>query len=93
MKKTIIPLFLLLLVVVSSCSGNRESRIIWQIGQQDGTPSGFALAPDKYADFLNEDFGWEDRFFLIGQSTPEKDFPYALPGPADGWGARAIQPA
>lgn len=86
MKKTIIPLFLLLLVVVSSCSGNRESRIIWQIGQQDGTPSGFALAPDKYADFLNEDFGWEDRFFLIGQSTPEKDFPYALPGPADGWG-------
>src|SRR5690242_7701173 len=63
-----------------------DMQTIWQIGKADGRPDGMALAPDKFADFLPEDFGWEDKFFLIGHSSEQKDWPYVLPGPADGFG-------
>jgi predicted alpha-1,2-mannosidase len=54
---------------------------VWQIGERDSSSSEFALAPDKHGDLLKQDFGWEDRYFLIGHSTPEKDFPYVLRKP------------
>src|SRR5690554_5274274 len=63
-----------------------QNHIIWQIGQQDGSPDGMALAPGEYAQFVEHDFGYEDRFFLLGYSSPETDWPYVLPGPANGWG-------
>jgi predicted alpha-1,2-mannosidase len=66
------------------CSG--APTIVWQIGKADGSTAELALAPDKYADFLKHDFGWEDRFYLVGKSSPDNDFPYALPGPVDHWG-------
>ncbi|MBK5720913.1 GH92 family glycosyl hydrolase [Dysgonomonas sp. Marseille-P4677] len=75
-----------LAVILPGCSNSQESKIIWQIGVHDNSASELALAPDKYNDFLTHDFGWEDRFYLIGESSPEKDFPYILPGPADEWG-------
>lgn len=59
---------------------------IWTIGTNDGTGDGFALAPDRFRDFIAADFGYEDKYYLIGHSSPEKDFPYTLPGPADTWG-------
>ncbi len=59
---------------------------IWSVGELDGRPAGFALAPDNFRSFLAQDFGYEDRFFLIGHSQEAKDFPYVLPGPADTWG-------
>ncbi|MEO6930300.1 MAG: GH92 family glycosyl hydrolase, partial [Chitinophagaceae bacterium] len=34
-------------------------------------------------------FGWEDRYYIVGYSNPEKDFPYVLPGPKDVWGGTA----
>ncbi len=58
---------------------------IWEIGNKDGTASGMALAPDQYEKFIEQDFGFEDRFFLIGHSDPATDWPYILPGPANGW--------
>jgi len=71
-------------VILQSCeSGNKT---IWQIGQADNSVSEFALSPDGYKHFLENDFGWEDRFFLIGNSQDNKDFPYILPGPSDEWG-------
>lgn len=63
-----------------------EKQVIWQIGKADGRPDGMALAPDKYSEFLPADFGWEDKFFLIGHSDEKSDWPYVLPGPADGFG-------
>lgn len=60
--------------------------LIWEIGVNDSSPSGFALAPDRYQDFIEKDFGYEDKFYLIGHSDPSNDFPYVLPGPADTWG-------
>ena len=38
--------------------------VVWQIGTKDGTGNEFALAPDKYSDFLQHDFGWENNYFL-----------------------------
>ena len=63
-----------------------NDRPVWEIGQLDGKSGDFALAPDQYEDFLKHDFGWENRFYLIGHHTPEKDFPYALPGASSTWG-------
>ena len=59
---------------------------IWSIGEADAKPNGFALAPDGFRDFIKNDFGYEDKYFLIGYSVPESDFPYVLPGPVDTWG-------
>jgi len=63
-----------------------QSRVIWEIGDGDNQASEFALAPGDYARFLEKDFGWEDRYFLIGRSQVAKDWPYIMPGPADAWG-------
>ncbi len=61
------------------------SQTIWSIGQKDNSADEFALAPGKYRDFLKNDFGWENKSYIVGFSSPEKDFPYILPGPADQW--------
>ena len=59
---------------------------IWSIGQKDMTGNEFALAPDRYADFLAEDFGFEDKYHIVGHSDISRSFPYVLPGPVDTWG-------
>jgi predicted alpha-1,2-mannosidase len=51
----------------------------------DNCAQEFALAPDGYREFLQRDFGWEDRVFVAGRSTAEASWPYVLPGPADEW--------
>jgi len=63
-----------------------QQKLIWEIGKEDGESTGMALAPSDYTKFLESDFGWEDRFYLVGYSRAEKDWPYVLPGPADSWG-------
>ncbi|MGL5562310.1 MAG: polysaccharide lyase family protein, partial [Tannerellaceae bacterium] len=63
-----------------------QNNVVWSIGENDNSPSELALAPDGYKQFLANDFGYEDRYFLIGKSEAKKDFPYILPGPADEWG-------
>lgn len=63
-----------------------SSDTVWNIGNLDGRADEFALAPDKFKDFLSKDFGYEDKFFVIGKSSINKDFPYILPGPVDTWG-------
>ncbi|WP_300604821.1 GH92 family glycosyl hydrolase [Niabella sp.] len=65
---------------------NSQERVLWSIGKKDNSAAEFALAPGRYQDFLKEDFGWENRQYIIGQSDPKKDWPYVLPGPADAWG-------
>ena len=65
---------------------NAQMKVIWEIGKADNKSDGMALAPSGYKHFLDHDFGWEDRFYLVGVSSPEKDWPYVLPGAQDGWG-------
>ncbi|HLR32088.1 MAG TPA: polysaccharide lyase family protein, partial [Fodinibius sp.] len=62
------------------------SNILFKIGDADDRSVWMALAPDSYEDFLKNDFGWEDRYFLAGHSNTETDWPYVLPGPEDHWG-------
>jgi predicted alpha-1,2-mannosidase len=84
MKKFVTVLVLTGIISLQWCKS--ENKILWQIGHADNSSVEFSLAPNEYQQFLKKDFGWEDRFFLIGKSTLKNDFPYVLPGPADEWG-------
>lgn len=75
---------LLLWNPVSSFS--HDNSVIWQIGKKDNSYTEFALAPDKYMSFLENNFGFEDHYFLVNHSNAKEDFPYVLPGPVDTWG-------
>ncbi|MCL3779331.1 hypothetical protein EMN47_02915 [Prolixibacteraceae bacterium JC049] len=72
------------ILLFSSCSTKTE--VIWQIGADNNSGAEFALAPKDYAKFVENDFGWEDKYFLIGTSDAKQDFPYILPGTSDTWG-------
>lgn len=73
------------LILLGSVTVWAEQHLIWKIGESDNSTSEFALAPASYEDFIHADFGFEDRYFLVGHSNPKKDFPYVLPGPNDKW--------
>lgn len=73
-------------LLFSAVSAAKDTAPIWSIGTKDGSSSEFALAPDGYKDFIEHDFGYEDKFFIAGYSAAGKDFPYILPGPVDTWG-------
>ena len=79
-----LPILYLICLFFSSC--NNKTEIIWHIGQADDSNAEFALAPDAYNNFIEKDFGWEDRYYLIGYSNIKHDWPYVLPGPSDVWG-------
>ena len=69
----------LLMLVAAASSSAEEPKLLWQIGQPDNDTAEFALGPKGYARYDR------DGLFLVGQSTPERDWPYAHPGPNDGW--------
>tara|TARA_Y100000815_G_C13346734_1_gene502375 strand:- start:2814 stop:6011 length:3198 start_codon:yes stop_codon:yes gene_type:complete len=85
-------------VFLYSCKGSKatENKLsqsssvsikeIWKIGENDSSGGDLALGPADYKKFLSRDFGFEDRYFLIGTSQASSDFPYVLPGPDDTWG-------
>src|SRR5690554_138974 len=77
-------ILLIMLLLTMAAYGN--TGIIWQIGNEDKSAAEFALAPNNYTQFLENDFGWEDRYYLVGRSNAKEHFPYVLPGPADRWG-------
>lgn len=76
----------LILPVTAFPQPNPELPVIWSIGKPDHTGTEFALAPDGFRKFVGRDFGYEDKYFLIGYSDEKKDFPYVIPGPVDTWG-------
>ncbi|HLR00934.1 MAG TPA: GH92 family glycosyl hydrolase [Sphingobacterium sp.] len=84
MTKNSIVLFIA--IIFCSFFHAKGDHIIWKLGENDNNAKEFALAPDQYEKFVENDFGYEDRFFLVGKSILEKDFPYILPGPDDAWG-------
>ncbi|RZM27267.1 MAG: hypothetical protein EOO88_14020 [Pedobacter sp.] len=81
-----IKVVIVLLLCLNLGRAAAQKKTVWEIGKADNKSDGMALAPAGYQDFLNKDFGWEDRFFIIGHSKAETDWPYVLPGPSDGWG-------
>ncbi len=83
-NKLMISLILSGGILWQSCSV--ETTLIWQIGENDNASSEFALAPDGYPDYIANDFGWEDKYFLIGTSKERSDWPFIIPGTSDTWG-------
>lgn len=81
MKHILFCLFLLLNIYPSH--SNTSHKVLFELGQKDGSASGFALYPDHYKSFL-AGFGGEKAFY-VGYSTAEKHWSYVLPGPLDGW--------
>ncbi len=79
-------LFLAAAVIYSLSACNNGSKIIWQIGISDNSAAEFALSPNEFQRFIEKDFGWEDRYFLIGSSDFTADWPYVIPGTSDSWG-------
>ncbi|GHU98283.1 hypothetical protein FACS1894159_00520 [Bacteroidia bacterium] len=61
-------------------------KVAWSIGKKDNSSDDLALGPNRYREFLANDFGFEDKNFVIGVDDPRTRFPYVLPGPADFWG-------
>lgn len=84
MKKLFLIASLLILVITSNIFAQKET--IWSIGKADNSAAEFALAPNGFKNFVAHDFGYEDKFYLIGYSHEKTDFPYVLPGPVDTWG-------
>ncbi|MCC6286495.1 MAG: GH92 family glycosyl hydrolase [Chitinophagaceae bacterium] len=82
--KRIIHAAVVLLCLLST--GAMAQNAIWEIGKSDNSPAEFALAPDQFRHFIANDFGYEDKFFLIGYSKAKENFPYTVPGPVDTWG-------
>jgi predicted alpha-1,2-mannosidase len=83
------PSRLLLILLALSSFTSAQTKTVWQIGEADNQSTGMALAPADYKRFLEHDFGWEDKYYIVGYSNPAKDFPYVLPGPKDSWGGTA----
>lgn len=85
MKKCAMLVFLLQSLLFCGYAGAEEKSgeaarvVLWQIGERDGKPDGFALAPNRFSEFR------EDPLFLVGTSNPQKEWPYVQPGPADAW--------
>ena len=79
-------LCLLTISITGYATAKEKQDTLWRIGVADHSASEFALAPDGFKKFIEYDFGFEDKYFLIGHSQEKKDFPYVLPGPVDTWG-------
>lgn len=79
-------LFVYAFTALISVTGFGQNNTIWQIGTQDRSSAEFALAPNGFKNFVARDFGFEDKYYLVGYSQEKKDFPYVLPGPVDSWG-------
>jgi predicted alpha-1,2-mannosidase len=85
MKKRLLMVCLFTTAIVAS-SFSQQKKAIWHVGKADNSASEFALAPNGFKKFVANDFGYEDKFFLIEHSKEKKDFPYVIPGPVDTWG-------
>jgi len=59
-----------------------QAKTLWQIGTDDDDTAEFLLGPGRYADFPG------DPTFIVGRCDPNKDWPYAQPGPDDAWAGR-----
>ena len=94
MKATFIPsLALCAACVLFSGQVHAQSSSLaplWEIGENDDRAAEFAMGPSDYNEFVTSDFGFEDRFYVVGHSSARQDIPYVLPGPKDEWAGSSI---
>ena len=87
--KRLFKLFLLPVLAVfisfQVAAQQENQKVIWEIGTTNNSCSEFALSPNNYKDFVPEGFGGANKYYVVGESSSEKDFPYLLPGPKDGF--------
>lgn len=86
MKKILLTVFAFCPLLSIANGTHSLKNEIWSIGISDNKTNELALGPNNYKDFLANDFGYEDRFFIINKHDPKKDFSYVIPGPVDQWG-------
>ncbi|SDN11082.1 alpha-1,2-mannosidase, putative [Kriegella aquimaris] len=88
--------YIILFLSTATVAQSPSQQLIWSIGQADGSHSEFALTPNRYAEFAPKGFGGANRYYVVGKSKPENDWPYILPGPKDDfagygyWSGRAL---
>ena len=80
MNTNLAALALVICQLISAAAVSEEPPALWRIGTRDANNREFAFAPSSYTAFK------DDAFFVIGESDPGHDWPYAQPGPVDGWG-------
>lgn len=86
MKKLMTILSVAMITAAAWIKYTDSDNLIWSIGDKDLSGSEFALAPDGFEKFIENDFGFEDDYFIIGHNEIQNDFPYVLAGPVDTWG-------
>lgn len=86
MRKEFYMGLLMFILFPTVLCGAEQEKILWEIGKKDKSTQGMALSPQDFNRFIEQDFGFEDRFFLVGYSDASTEWPYVLPGPANGWG-------
>lgn len=86
MKKSILLTITMCVFAIMTFAKQTSENKVWSIGTLNNSSAEFALGPDNFRQFLANDFGYEDKFYLVGHSDIKKDFPYVLPGPTDTWG-------
>lgn len=86
MKRVILAIFLLGALTSAFGKSTDKRYTLWSIGTPDKSTAELALGPDGYKQFLANDFGFEDKYYVVGKSKAKKSFPYVIPGPADEWG-------
>ncbi len=79
-------LFLISLYCIMISPIHAQENLVWKIGDADNTGKGMALYPNGYSKFLENDFGYEDRFFAVGFHDIQNDWPFIHPGPENSWG-------
>ena len=47
-----------------------SAHTLWTIGEADNSADEFALAPNGFRQFLANDFGYEDKYYMVGFSAP-----------------------
>ncbi|GAB3650239.1 GH92 family glycosyl hydrolase [Echinicola sediminis] len=70
---------------IKAIAQTSDQQLLWNIGLKDSSSLEFALSPNHFQDFVPEGFGGSARYYVVGESSPEQDFPYLLPGPKDGF--------
>lgn len=85
-KKNLLLIIAICLTATITYAKQAPPHKIWAIGTENNSSSDFALGPKDFRQFLANDFGYEDKFYLINHSDIKRDFPYVLPGPTDTWG-------
>ncbi|HEY9341653.1 MAG TPA: GH92 family glycosyl hydrolase [Hanamia sp.] len=86
MKKRILIVYLFTSILMTFSFAQSVKKAIWSVGKADNSATEFALSPDGFKNFVGSDFGYEDKYYLVGYSKEKNDFPYVLPGPVDTWG-------